>query len=189
MTRTDKVQATRERPFSAHHMLLGAATMSLEDAEQKKPGHFYSTLISLTMASLAVEALCNAIGERVIEDWQDFESSSPKAKVRTLCRELGLEYQSQGEPWATVIWLGKFRNKIAHAKPERVSESYTWTRDEYEKKDGLKPESKLEKEVTLGHAKRAVEQVTQLKYLLCKNVPAEKAFGLAADMWSGSTGV
>jgi len=189
MNEMKNVSVKKERPFSAHHMLLGAARTALEDAADKKPGHFYSTLTSITMSSLAIEALCNAFGERVVSNWPDFESSSPKAKVRIICGELGIQYLAEEEPWSTVIWLGKFRNMIAHAKPELVSQNYTWTREEYEKKDGLKPESKIEKEITIGHAQRAYDQITNLKYLFCEKIPPGKAFGLAADMWSGRASV
>ena len=59
----------KERPFSAHHMLIGAARAALEDAESKRPGWFYAELMAMAMSALAVEALCNAIGERVVADW------------------------------------------------------------------------------------------------------------------------
>ena len=166
-------------------MLLGAARAALEDAKSKRPGWFYSELIAITMSSLAIEALCNAVEERVVDNWKDFESSSPKAKLRVICKELNIEYDSKKEPWSSVVWLSKYRNEVAHAKPQLLNENYTWTREEYEKKDGFKPQSKLEKKITLGNAERAYTQITELKSILCSKIPPDKAFGLYADSWSG----
>jgi len=189
MTEKDKITVSKERPFSAHHMLLGAARAALEDAKNKRPGCFYSELIAITMSGLAIEALCNAVGERVVDNWKDYESSSPKAKVRIICNELKLEYDCNKEPWSSVIWLSKIRNELAHAKPQLVNESYTWSREEYETKDGFMPQSKLEKKITLGNAERAYKQISELKTILCINIPADKSFGLYADSWSGSSSV
>jgi hypothetical protein len=63
---SEKLKYTRKRNFFAHHILIGAARMSLEDAENKEPGWYYSELIALTMSALAMEAICNAVGEQII---------------------------------------------------------------------------------------------------------------------------
>lgn len=186
MTAEDRLLVSRERNFSAHHMLLGAARAALEDAEQRKPGWFYAELIAITMSALAIEALCNAIGERVLETWKDFESATPMAKLRVLSSVLELHYDVNAEPWATAKWLHKFRNEVAHAKPEFVKESYVWRRTEYEKREREEPKSRLEKRITRGNARRAVNQTVKLKDLLCEEIPVEKSFGLFSDSWSGS---
>jgi hypothetical protein len=184
---TERLNVSRERRFSAHHMLLGAARMALEDAEDKKPGWFYAELIALTMSGLAVEAIGNAVGERIITDWKNIErSASPIAKLRLICDTLDVTFDPSREPWSTVRWLARFRNEIAHAKPEFVQVSYHWTREEYERRRTEDPKSKVEKKITLGQAKRAVKRVTEIQDLLCLRVPVEEAFGLHSDQWSGS---
>ncbi len=167
-------------------MLLGAARAALEDAENKKPGWFYAELMAMTMSALAVEALCNAIGERVVVDWKDFESAAPTAKLRILCEKLGIDYDVKQEPWSTARWLHGFRNEVAHAKPQLVKESYVWTREEYEKRQTEEPRSKLERKITLENARRAVKRISELKNLLCERIPVEDRFGLYSDMWTGS---
>ena len=184
MSSEKKVSVERDRPFSAHHMLLGAARDALTEANIDMR---FSPLVAITMSALAIESLCNTIGERVVSDWKDFESSSPTAKLRIICDELGIDYDSNKEPWSTVVWLSKLRNKLAHPKPDQLNESYEWSQEEYSSNYNLWPESKLEKTLTKGNAKRAHERITELKFLLCKYVPPEKAFGLAADMCSGSS--
>lgn len=184
MSDEKKVIVQRERSFSAHHMLLSAADTALSESQINSA---YSPLVAITMSALAIESLCNTIGDRVISDWKDFESSSPIAKLRIICDELGIEYDANKEPWSTVVWLLKVRNKLAHPKPDQLSENYEWSQEEYTKNYNYRPESKLEKVLTKGNATRATKRVHELKFLLCKHIPAEKAFGLAADMWSGSS--
>lgn len=187
MNNDRNIKVERERPFSAHHMLLAAARDALNYAENDSSKSSFAALTAITMSALAIEALCNAIGERVVPGWEDFESSSPKAKLRIICDELQIEYESEIEPWYTLIWLSGVRNKLAHAKPQLLNESHLWNEEEHNKRDGAKPESKLEKTMTIGNAKRAYEKITELKYILCKHIPPGNAFGLAADMWSGSS--
>jgi hypothetical protein len=183
---SSKIRVEREKRFSAHHMLLGAARAALEDAESRRPGWFYAELVAMTMASLAVEAVSNAIGERVVRDWKDFESAKPIAKLRLICQQLDVLFDERIEPWATVRWLAKFRNDVAHAKPELVKETYTWSRAEYERREDEGPKSKLEKKVTIGNARRAVCEVRRVKDILCDAVPEDMRQGLFSDAWTGS---
>ena len=189
MSESKKVRVTRERPFSAHHMFIGAARVSIQDAENKKPGWFYDELTAMVMSALAVEALANAFGKRLLKDWEDFESASPIAKLKLVCKELDLEFDRNKEPWSTIKWLSKFRNLVAHAKPELVTEDYISTPDEYEKKRMDMPKSALEKQVTLGNAKRAYEGVEKVKELLAKKVPPDESFGLYSDSCLGSASI
>jgi len=186
---SERLNVSRERRFSAHHMLLGAARMSLEDAKSKRPGWFYAELAALTLSGLAVEAICNAVGERVFfPDWKDFESASAIAKLRLICNKLDVPFNRNREPWSTALWLAKFRNEIAHAKPQWVKESYVWTREEYDRKQAEEPKSELEEKITLVNAKRVVKHITEIKDLLCLRVPIDDAAGLYSDEWSGSAG-
>jgi hypothetical protein len=184
-----KVSVERERPFSPHHILLCAAKNALEIAENNSTMCEFSSITVITMSALAIEALCNSIGERVVKNWEDFESSSPKAKLRIICDELEIAYDSSVEPWSTAQWLMKIRNRLAHAKPQLVAESYDYGEEEYKKISWDKPESKLEKDLTIDNAKRAYKAIIELKFLLCKHVPDGKAFGLVGDMWFESSSV
>lgn len=178
---------TSERQYSAHHTLLHIAALSLERAEKKEPGWFNDTFVALTFAALAVEAMANAIGDKAVPDWKDFESASPMAKLRILAERLDVSYDSTCEPWETIRWLGKLRNQIAHPKPERIIDERLI--NEREKDDRLvdPPESKIERQITIGNARRALKAVVDLKWLYCNQIPAENLFGLSFDGWSGST--
>ena len=182
----DNLNVTRERHFSAHHMLLGAAKMALEDAKAKRPGWFYNHLIVITFSALSIEAIANAFGKRYIEKWKDFESSSPIAKIRILCNHFSVEMNSEKEPWSTAIWLMGLRNKIAHAKPELLEENHIWSREEHDKRQMEEPKAKIEKQMTLGNARRAYRAATKIKDLFCNSIHIEDQPGLRNDCWFGS---
>lgn len=187
MSEKAKYIQTQERHFSAHHILLGTALMSLEFAREKKPGWFYSELTVITMCALALEALANAFGERFVDTWKHFESSSPIAKLRVVCSCLSIDVDFTKEPWSSVPWLVKFRNKVAHAKPEFVQKSTVISKEEYDNRHNSRgPLSKLESDVTLPNAERAYAAVVNIKKLLCETIPVEDFEGLYADGWSGS---
>jgi hypothetical protein len=183
---TNKLKVTRKRNFSAHHMLIGAARAALEDANQRRPGWFYSELTAITLSALSIEAMCNAIGNRIIDGWKDFESASPLAKLRLLCERLNISYDKSKEPWASAIWLCHFRNLIAHAKPEIIAEEYVWTRDEYDSRRKDEPKSKLERLITLGNAAKALRTAESIKTSLCEKISPEDRSGLYSDAWEGS---
>lgn len=178
----------QERHFSAHHTLLRVARIELDRAKLKESGWFDSIFVVLTFSALAIEAITNAFGERVIADWKDFESASPNAKVRLLAERLEIEYSQKGHPWETIRWLGRFRNSVAHAKPEHVVHDQCITEKEANQRATDPPKSKLERDVTIANAKRALDAVNLLKAMYCEKVSDEDRFGLDADGWSTSTG-
>jgi hypothetical protein len=69
---------------------------------------------------LSVEAIANTIGELLVPDFKDFESSSPKAKIRIICETIGLEFKRDEPPFIDVIHLLKIRNQLAHPKYQRL---------------------------------------------------------------------
>ena len=51
------------------------------------------------------------------------------------------------------------------------------------------PKSELERQITVGNARRAHNAVNTLKTLLTDALPMEKRFGIYVDAWSGNTQV
>jgi hypothetical protein len=193
MVKQKKLTRVQERIFSAHHILIDAAESATKDAETKKkarqPGWRHRVLTAMTLSALAIEALCNSVGERFFEDWEDFESARPIAKLRIIASKLEIAYEKNDDPWAAAIWLMKFRNSIVHAKPEFIEKKESLTRTEFDRSWFSRPQSKIEKNLTIGNAQRAVRTVERIKEILCEKIPAEKAFGLYADMSGGSTSI
>lgn len=184
---TPRYQRVRERQYSAHHQLLDIARLNLNVAKQKEPGWFNAAFVTITFSALALEAIANAFGQHLVPDWKDFESASPTAKLRLLAERLSLPYAKTDEPWATVIWLSKFRNLVAHPKPERVVEKKLVSPEQAKERPWDPPESKLESQITIGNADRAVKMVDLLRNHLAQNLSPEDRFDLDLGGWSTTT--
>jgi hypothetical protein len=178
---------TRERQYSAHHTLMHIASLSLERADRKEPGWFNEAMVAITFSALAMEAMANAIGDRVVPDWKDFESATPNAKLRLLAERLGASYDRHLEPWSTLRWLGKLRNQIAHPKSEHIVDESIISERERDDRYVDPPESKIEREITIENARRAVKALYDVKWHLCDRIAPERSFGLGTDGWTGST--
>jgi hypothetical protein len=185
----DSYRRVTEREYSAHHTLLDIASIQLEIAKKQESGWFNNALITITFSALALEALANAIGDKLwqSEEWKDFESCSPIAKLRLISEKLGIEYSVSQDPWKTVKWLIKFRNKIAHPKPEKISICKEIGQNKSKVLAVDCPESKFEQEITLHNAVLGLKAVKDLKELFCKKIPDHQLDGIATDGWSANT--
>jgi len=133
-TNPDKmIRVIKERDFQPQHLLIRIAECALDDAEKKIPGWVNQQFIAITFSALAIEAMTNSFGKKLIPRWNDFGTSSPIAKLRIICAELKIEPDWAREPWETILWLVKFRNKIAHAQPESVVFDKEFPIDQYPK--------------------------------------------------------
>jgi hypothetical protein len=183
-------QKIEQRTFSAHHMLLRAASLAIAEAESTKIGEFNKCLSAMVMTSLAVEALVNVVGSRIItDDWDAFERLRPHEKIDMLVSRLEIPRDVDRSPWVVLQYLGEFRNQIAHAKPESVVKQRVLPEKGLANTAFEIPLSALEREITLGNAKRALAAVQELKGLLTDALPRDSRFGIFADMWEGSTTV
>ncbi len=158
-------------------------------AEERKPGWFDQVLISITFSALAIEAYMNAAGRIMHGSAPDFEKLNFAEKAESLCSILTIRWEPTKEPWATVIWLHNFRNKIAHAKPEFIIEekimvaaALDGTRNEW-------PKSTLEKMLTLGNARRCVDQVTIAETRIRERIDPVKGGSLYGDSMSSQASV
>jgi hypothetical protein len=186
MTDAPRLEQVRERYYSAHNTFLHIARLELELSRPGVIGEFNHALTSMMMSALAIEALANAAGERSMEDWTDFESSNPYAKLRLIAERYGVKHAPLSEPWSTVKWLCRLRNRLAHAKPEKVREVREVTQAEFAERDVQPPQSKMEAEVTEENARRALKAADEMKNMICDALPVDMRFGLVSDAWSTS---
>jgi hypothetical protein len=176
-----------ERTFFAHHMLLHAAERQIAEAESAECGRFNKCLSAMVLTALAIEALANAVGTRVAADWPTFERLRPHEKLDYLVAKLGIARDVTKDPWTALQYLSGFRNDIAHPKPEDLARRRVLPAVALDRAAFDKPRSSLEREITLGNARRAFKAVHELKGLLADALPVNKRFGIYADMWHGST--
>ncbi len=181
------ISVRAERFYSAHHTLLRLAKHELEKAKVEDAGWVNTQFSAITFSALAIEAICNAVGERVIDNWIDFENCSPIAKVRLICEHLGIGYDASREPWGGFIWLCKTRNLIAHPKAESIEYEASMTKHEFDNMHQRNPvESNLEKRITLDKAQKSVATVEALLKLFCDKLTHKQKFGIEFDMWHSS---
>ena len=179
---------TQERYYTAHHTLIRIARDSVDRAKRKEPGWADDQFVAVSFCAFAIEAIANAVGEVVFDEWAKYETEPPISKVTVLCETLGIDFDKSVDPWCTLVWLSRFRNDIAHPKPERLFVQKSMARKEYEKERiPDPPQSKLEKRCTYGHAKRSLNAVDRLLEILGEKLTDGQRFGITGDMWTGST--
>jgi len=178
----------QERHYSAHHTLLRIAAAEAEKAAAEEPGWFNHAFVALTLSALAIEAFANAIGARAVPDWADFESANPMTKLRLVAEKLEVPFSRKEEPWMQLHWLSKFRNRVAHPKPEKVVVERRLTREEAAAEVGRElPDSTLERDVTVPNASRSVAALRTAIDLLCERLSDEDKFYVWVDGCSSST--
>ena len=83
---------------------------------EDKSGINLEIIAALTMVAFRVEADCNFIGDRCLDDWDDRKTL--KQKIKALAKGLGFEADFGKEPYCTIIEDVKFfRDMMAHGKP------------------------------------------------------------------------
>ena len=187
MNKPKLFRKVEEREFFAYHMLLHAAELEISSAEESQVGRFNKCLAAMVMTAIAVESLLNAVGSRIMEDCPSFEQLRPHEKINSLVEKLQIQCDLKKEPWTTLKFLAGFRNDIVHAKPKSIIKKSVLPEVALAKTAFDKPNSKLEREITFGNARRVLSAVNKLKGLLTDAMPVEKRFGIYTDMWSGST--
>lgn len=109
-------KVVQERVFFPYTPYLDSAQHFCGEMKRKEYVSWYDLLAAVTLLTLSVEALANTIGELVVPNFKDFESSSPKAKIRIICERVGVEFNRNKTPFTEIIHLLKVRNQLAHPK-------------------------------------------------------------------------
>lgn len=183
------IEVIEERFYSPHHLLLKSASASLMAAQGRfEGGRDVHILTVMVMSALAIEALCNAIGHRVLKGWEDFEQIPPWAKIRLICKALEIPYDRGKAPWQQLQLLLSFRNTIAHGQPEHVMARRVVSETEYAAQmndcSACYPESKFEKKLTVENARIALATVRQVEDVLTVNIPDGLKMGITVDAWT-----
>jgi hypothetical protein len=192
---SEKIRIRKERDFKPHHILIYAASVGLMDAEKvtkEEKGLSLWTpheLTAIIFSAFALEAIGNSFGEKFVKRWKDFEYSSPIAKLRIVCNQLNIEPDFQQEPWSSAQWLIKFRNDVAHARPFPIKTDEVVHANEYFLRLHTAPLSDVEKQITLGNAKQAVNTVQEILDQFYLKIKPDERGGLFFDGSSGSASV
>ena len=179
------IRVQKKRDFEPQHLLMHIAEIALEDAQKKIPGWKNQEIVAITFSALALEALANSFGSKLVSRWDDFENSSPIAKLRIICGELGISPDWSKGHWGTALWLVNFRNKIAHARPQLVTYDKIISNEKFKRIFHDSPPSDLESQVNFGNAKQAVNAVTEIKWDFLSKLKALKP-GKHSSLYAGS---
>ena len=161
----------------------------MKAAEERKAGYFYDWLGAILLSALSIEALGNTYGETLIPEWKDFESASPIAKLRLVANKCGVSPNFGEHPWATARQLIRFRNRVAHAKPEQLKVEGHYTETTYQQIFHAKPESTLEKMITEEFAVQGYDAVEKIIEVLSKTIESSKLMEVQVDGWEGHASV
>jgi len=166
-----------ERTFFPYVPYLDSARHFCAEFQRKGYVSWYDLLASVTLLSLSVEALANTAGELHIVDFKDFESASPKAKIRMICQAAAINYDKNKSPFVDVLALLKVRNQLAHPKLQKLRyESSDMPLDaaqkHYEEQGALLHD--IEKALTPEFALRSLESVRSLEHLLIGSLDPTK---------------
>ncbi len=158
-----------EAEILIHNDLENAAywfsqTVAKKDKGEIEPGGIaLDTKAALVFLAFGLEARVNFIGWKILDDgWP--ERANFWEKMQLLSKVLDFVVDKGKEPWATVAVLKKFRDTLAHGKPEMVSrDEFADAEDEVSTTEILR--AKWEKYLTpefLAKAEDASKTVKQI---------------------------
>jgi len=99
------------------------AINQLKQAHNEEDGYKFRWLVpAMAFSVFRVEALCNIYGSQLFPHWTHFESTSFIGKIAMISEYLDVEVDFSKEPWQTLNRMKTFRNTLAHAKPQKISE-------------------------------------------------------------------
>ncbi|MEE9202147.1 MAG: hypothetical protein V3U31_02995 [Dehalococcoidia bacterium] len=152
--RKKKISVSSERSVHTHVYLYSAATWAWDQAEGTEEGRFYNCMSSIILSAFCIEAYLNHIGSELLPYWDDDikKGLSIQSKLKIVCCHVNLVPDFSRRPFQSFKAIVKFRNLLAHAVTEKVSEKSTQpVRDEMRVKY---PETWWEKQSNLLVAKR-----------------------------------
>lgn len=85
-------------------------------AEDDREGVGHEIIAGLILLAFEAEARFNFLGAKLIVDWT--ERRSTIEKVKRVCKHLGAAPDFLVRPYSSVAKLKKFRDTLAHGKPE-----------------------------------------------------------------------
>jgi hypothetical protein len=98
---TAKVVA--ERFFFPYRPFVESARYFCGEMKRKDYVSWHDLLAATTLLALSVEAIVNTLGELVVPDFGDFESSSPKAKIRLICQVAAIPFDKSAAPFGDIL--------------------------------------------------------------------------------------
>lgn len=179
------VKVRKEGHHRPHAEFYHAAWVHLEHVKEKRDGYFYSLLSAFMMTAFTLEAYLNYVGPIVESGWNDFDKSSPLAKLRHVACAVGLKLDSSRRPIQSIINLFAFRNQMAHPRASHVVEEHLATPEDYQKYLHSEPKPKWMAYATHENALICHKDVGDIIESINSKLPAPEST-LMNMMWTGS---
>ncbi len=130
--------------------------------EDNDEGLMFKAMSCLIFSTFSLEANANYIGYKIFNNWDDYEKESLEDKLTLISDEIGLDFNKGKRPFQTVTLLVKFRNSLAHGKPDTVSVVKEFTGDPDKIAKFHYPQASWEEYCTTENALRAFEDVNTI---------------------------
>jgi hypothetical protein len=143
----------------------------------------------MTFSALALEAVVNTFGSRLVPNWDRFERETPLCKLRVVTKTLGIDLRFDRKPWLGANWLVDFRKIVVHARPRTLNVDEVVSKTDADKNWMEYPKSALEMEINEANATKAVKVIDDVLELLASKTPRKELLGLLVDGFTGSTSV
>jgi len=118
-----KLQVSSERSVHTYDYLHSAAYWALEQAEGTEEGRFYNCMSSIILSAFCIEAYLNHIGSELLPYWDEEvkRNLSVQNKLKIICHHLNMAPDYLHPPFQSFRHIVKYRNLLAHAITEKVS--------------------------------------------------------------------
>jgi len=156
-----KVKVKRSREVKPFNELASANYVILDNAKQNRAGCFYEYLTSIMLSAFSFEAYLNQIGSKLFDYWDQMERLPWRNKMTIITAHLKLGIDQKRRPFKTISSLFKFRNMIAHCKPELLN-TETIEEGNMEEIRRKKPLTEWENLCSLEFAQQAYDDVGKL---------------------------
>jgi hypothetical protein len=167
--------------YNSHRDLLGTAEYFLQTAQSDGLGKYHNFLAAILFSAFSIEAIGNAFGERLVEDWRDFERITPIAKLRLVAKTCGIKPDFGRAPWQTAQSLIDFRNKVAHARNKHFEQETVCALKDFKSGIDTRDEDAWQLEVGENLARTGCKEVRRIIEMLEKTLNQEDRDALTAS--------
>lgn len=120
---SEKYEYRGSREIKTYVYLRKNSEVCLEAGLSEEAGSTYQFMTSIMFSAFTLEAYLNHLGEKVIEYWSEIDQIRTINKLKVLYSELDINFDNSCRPIQTVGYIFKFRNFMAHARTENISET------------------------------------------------------------------
>jgi hypothetical protein len=125
------VRVNRRREVRIHAELWHTSNCLLENALKIPDGKAHQFRASLIFRAFALEGFLNWLGPKLIPHWEYLDRLKPQEKLALLAALVNVTPDYGSRPWQILKELFRFRNALAHGKPEDLEDETEQELEEY----------------------------------------------------------